>query len=147
MTSAQAFDADYNALLSRIYAESPSTRVLVLPLPQAMLQLESVMQNQSSQLLGACTNVWAQYQICHNLTAPSDSDKPVVADRLNSFNTSIKNAVTAHAAEGQDIRLAAGIESITFKPTDIDFDCFHPSPDGLNKIANSAWASTWWAQQ
>ena len=70
-----------------------------------------------------------------------------MAQRVRDYNYALRDLAETRARDfGDRVRFSEGAYGNNFTADDVSVDCFHPNPEGQNKIAESTWHGNWWAK-
>lgn len=148
MTPTDVFMSQVGSVMDEILATSPDTHIMVSALP-AIETLRDVASN--SKLLGfapaeTCRDFWQLANVCYTLTREEDpARRAQVAERVRDYNLALAKYAEARRAQyGDRVRVSMNVYEGRFTENDISVDCFHPNPDGQNKLADYTWANSWW---
>jgi hypothetical protein len=105
-----------------------------------LFQLWSTLHNNSS-----AEGIWS-FSTCQSMFAKSNTsaDRALVLEREEADNGALATACKKHA-NCRWYNLAAF--KLKFTPNEVnDFDYFHPSLIGQNRLASITWAASWWPE-
>lgn len=149
MTPTEVFMSHVGGVMDEILATSPDTHIMVSALP-AIETLRDVASD--SKLLGfapaeTCRDFWELANVCFTLTREEDpARRAMVAERVRDYNLALRHyAETRRAQYGDRVRVSWNVYEGRFTDNDISVDCFHPNPEGQNKIADYTWTNSWWS--
>ncbi|MFO1540678.1 MAG: GDSL-type esterase/lipase family protein [Chloroflexota bacterium] len=143
MTSVADFRAQLAGALATFTAASPSSRILLLSIPD-IHQLWSVLKGSST-----ARSVWSLYGICQSMLARPTSTQTAdverrarVRQRVVDYNAAIAEVCALHALCRTD---GGAVFATAFTAKEISTrDYFHPSLAGQKKLAAVTWAVGWW---
>lgn len=123
------FETWFRQGLDALLAGAPNAKIVVLEIID-VAQLWDCCSNN-----GGCRFAWLLYGQCKSVTASSASARATVRQRTIGFNTILRNVCAEKGVIFED-----DVFETVFTLNDVsDFDCFHPSVHGHQKIANGAW--------
>ncbi len=134
-------------IVDTILEQSPKTKLLVNSLPNAA-RLRAVSAGQKTLGGMKCESLRKVLQLCPTLTtlAVGETEK-YVNQLLKDYNVLLESVVNSRRKiYGDRIRYVSNVYEIDFQANDLALDCFHPNDVGQNKLADTTWSSTWWAQ-
>lgn len=126
-----------NALLKLINS-NPETKILIVPVPD-MLHLWKLGTND-------CQWIWDLFGICSSLlgSSNSDSDRLEFKERLDDLNFVYEKLAAKYSSH---VRFDKELAKYKFEKKDVSRkDCFHPSLEGQNKIAELTWEKSWFKE-
>lgn len=124
--------------IAEVYAQNAEAKVIVVPVPDILRVFNVAKDTYTaiSEIVGkdapqipppTCKDI-------RNDCARVSSGK-ATPEELVALNAAITKVVDASEADGKKIAVANGVANFQFGKEHIAADCFHPSSDGLKKIA------------
>ena len=152
LTSENDFYNFNRSNLQKLLQANPRSKILVSSLPMVD-QLSDKMRNvrifKTSNFFMRnfkCQNMWTLANFCQTLTQPqSPRDQEVIAARIRAFNQILEEIVVDLSVDhpGQ-IKYSSAFQNIDFQPAQLSMDCFHPSFEGQNTLADETWKDSFW---
>lgn len=145
-------DTDYYSnvtnVVDEILSKSPKTKIMMGGIPN-IESLRRVARKARLHVGLKCEQLWKTIKICPTLTTIDDpNERAMVANRVAQYNTALRDiASTRSESHGDRIRYANKPYEMEFTSKDLSVDCFHPNPEGQQKLADSTFESTWWADK
>ncbi len=135
----ETFKTDYiNAIESLISANS-NIKILVVPIPNMVRMWEVGIESNRN-----CSAKWKRYRICQNLLGKdvSDLERQQFAERLEDANAVITEIAYSYP---EHVVFVEKVATTDFKLNHISsIDCFHPSLEGQNFLAEETWKEGWY---
>jgi lysophospholipase L1-like esterase len=129
MLDTTTFEMLFTEAMDILYSQENPPDVVVSSLAK-VADLYSVGQNDNW-----CTSIWSLGNVCRVVTSGNPSHIAQADQRTQEYN-----AILASLAEVYGYTYVPQIYDTEFTLEDLsDFDCFHPSVSGQNRIANIIW--------
>jgi hypothetical protein len=138
MTSTATFTSQFDTALGGYVAARPTSKVFISSIPN-IYQLWAVLHNNAS-----AQATWGLFGICQSMLSGSntEADRQLVVQREAELNAALATVCAKYTSCRFDSY--AGFNT-TFTASDVStVDYFHPSLQGLNKIATVTWAASFW---
>lgn len=146
---------DYNrANLFKLMSANPEAKILISSLP-LVDNLKKKMSNVKVFKTGhpvmknyKCKNTWAAANFCQSLTTPqSPENEQIVSSRIRAYNDILEElSEDLNRAYPGQVKYSKAFAEEDFKPHHLSVDCFHPSLDGQNLLADKTWLEGFWGQ-
>lgn len=152
ITPISIFEDQMRESIETMLIHSPNTKVLVVAIPR-INKLPDIVGDMAYINLGkkkfmTCNQFWKHIQFCPVINSPkSEKIKQMTAQKIVEYNQTMRTITEDYQQRfGDRIRFADEMFNHDFEKEDISVDCFHPNIRGQNKIADSTWQQSWWAE-
>jgi lysophospholipase L1-like esterase len=150
ITSTSNYIEDLAYVVDTILTRSPNTRILVSSLPQVQNVRKTLADEKltGGKVARTCADLWKMTKICKRLTLEDDPQKneELALQVKEYFEATQQMVEQRREMYGDRIRFSTALSETPIQPNDVSMDCFHPGPQGQNRLADMTWQASWWSQ-
>ena len=129
-------------VIDEVYAQNAEAKVIVVPVPNIFLVFDVAEDGDIaiSEITGkGAPDISQKKPTCEDIrknSCPRVSGDSATSQELTDLNKAITTVVNTTKEGGKKIAVVTDVADFEFKEKHIAADCFHPSADGLEVIAN-----------
>lgn len=148
MVPVETYYSNIQKTVDEILASSPNSKLLVGSLPN-IENLRAVAKDAKLHVGLSCEKLWETVNLCPTLTTEDDPiERQIIGQRVLEYNQALKDIVESRRdVYGDRVRFAEKTYEAEFNKDHLSVDCFHPNPEGQELLADTTFASSWWADK